>query len=269
MPCGPCFGLFSGWRYVIFSSIWSSNPLCSICSRDVYRWLHGILVFVKALSWEKCCCCSANRMLKLPLFSMYPVKPMLLGSLETFSVSVLKFFVLYNFLKRWLSLSWVPDPDHPSVSWFGSWLQCPSCASGVKRNHQLCPWVRPGPCWFSRKAEWIILCSLWCHPSKGDSFQRTQLFPVSTRCLPEPNRSQRSSSTEEWPPYTLHRVWGSPLLTVYFGIATSHLWASFCSSLKCVVRGWTPWGCCGKYCEKKWHRLICALLERAAGHLHV
>ena len=25
-------------------------------------------------------------------------------------------------------------------SLFGSWLQCPSCVSGVERNHQPCPW---------------------------------------------------------------------------------------------------------------------------------
>ena len=200
MPCGPCFGLFSVPTYVIYSSIWGSNLLYSICSRDVYRWLHDILVFVKALSWEKCCY-SDNRMCwSYHFFSMYPLKPMLLGSLEPFPVLALKSFVLYNFPKGWLSFFWTPDPDSPSVLWFGSWLQCPSCASGVKRNHQLCLWVRPGTCGCSRKAEWIILCSPCCHASRGDPFQRTQSFPISMRCSPEPNKFRTSISTGEWHP---------------------------------------------------------------------
>ena len=79
------------------------------------------------ISWEKCCFWSANRIgWSYQWFTMSPFKPVVLWSLEHFTLWELKSFVLYNFLRGCESLVWTPDPDLPSGSWFWSWPRRPS-----------------------------------------------------------------------------------------------------------------------------------------------
>lgn len=142
-PCSPCFCQFSSPTYVIFSTIWGSNPLCSFCNRDVYWWLNVIPVIVKDISWEKCYCCSGNRMWSYQWFTMSSLKPMVVWSLEHFSVWTLNSSVLYNFQRGWESLVWAPYPYLPTGLWFWSRLQW----------HSLCLW-----------------CEKWSTLSLGDTW---------------------------------------------------------------------------------------------------
>ena len=244
IPCSPCSSLFLGPTYVILRSIWGSNPVCSICIWYVYWWLNGILVLVKALSSEKWYCCSANRMWwSYQWFTMSPLKQMVLWSLEPFSGWVLKSFVLHNFLRGWDSLVFAPDPHLPSDSWFWSWLQCPPCVSGVKRNP---------PC--LGKA-WTMLT---LKEGRMDDFVQSLVLSFKERCLsnnPVISCIYHVFTTAQqvlgWQlhrwvqSHTQHREWGSPLWPLGFWNVTPALWAFFSSSEKCCVSWWISWATVG------------------------